>query len=140
MCVYFNLSPFSFPLYYTPMILNRLVGGCLGAVSFILVGLVMSSRGSATIGLEVMDRLGMVFVLLFLGAQVVISLVFLKRKDLLVPLLLFAGGTILYAVVIGAGDSNRIPLHYALFAGSSFSGLATGLLMMIGDGSGSTKG
>jgi hypothetical protein len=119
------------------MILNRLVGGCLAAISFILVGLVMSSRGSSTLGIEVMDRLGMVFVFLFLGAQLVICLVFLKRKDLLVPLFLFAGGTILYAVILGVGESDTIPLHYSLFAGTSFSGLAAGLLMMIGEGSSS---
>ena len=133
---YFNLSPFSFPLYYPSMILNRLVGGCLAAVSFILVGLVMSTRGSATIGIQIMDRLGLIFVLVFLGAQLVICLVFLKPKDLLVPLLLFAGGTILYAVVTGVSESGRFPLYYALFAGTSFSGLATGLLMMIGEDKG----
>jgi len=118
------------------MILNRLVGGCLAAVSFILVGLVMSTRGSATIGIQIMDRLGLIFVLVFLGAQLVICLVFLKPKDLLVPLLLFAGGTILYAVVTGVSESGRFPLYYALFAGTSFSGLATGLLMMIGEDKG----
>ena len=122
------------------MIMNRLVGCCLAAISFILVGLVMSSRGSSTIGIEVMDRLGMVFVFGFLVAQIVICLIFLKRKDLLTPLLLFAGGTILYAVVTGVGESGRFPLYYALFAGTSFSGLATGLLLMIGEGTGETKG
>jgi len=121
------------------MIMKRLVGGCLAAISFILVGLVMSSRGSSTIGIEVMDRLGMVFVFGFLGAQIVICLIFLKRKDLLVPLLLFAGGTILYAIVIGIEGSARMPLHYSFFAGTSFSGLAAGLLMMIGEGTGGAK-
>jgi hypothetical protein len=122
------------------MILSRLVGGCLAAFSFILLGLVMSSRGSATVGIEVMDRLGLVFVLSFLGAQLVVCLVFLKPGDLLVPVLLFAGGAILYAVVTGTGSGpdavSRIPLHQALFAGASFSGLASGVLLMIEVGSG----
>jgi len=122
------------------MIVNRLVGGCLAAVSFILLGLVISTRGSSTLGIEVMNRLGLTFVLLFLAAQLVICLVFLKRKDLLVPLLLFAGGTILYAVVIGGGEATRVPFTHALFAGTSFSGLAAGLLLMIGEGAGSSEG
>ena len=126
------------------MIVKRLVGGSLGAASFILMGLVMSSRGSSTVGIEVMDRLGLPFVLVFLGAQLVVCLIFLKPKELLTPLLLFAGGTILYAVVIGSGggaaEAGRIPLHYALFAGASFSGLATGLLMMIGEGTSGAGG
>lgn len=89
--------------YTLPMIVNRIAGGCLAAVSFILFGLVMSARGSSTVGIEVMDRLGLPFVLLFLAAQLVVCLIYVRLKDRLVPLLLFAGGTILYAVMTGTG-------------------------------------
>jgi hypothetical protein len=124
--------------YTLAMIINRLVGGCVAALSFILFGLVMSSRGSSTLGIEVMDRLGLLFLLLFLAGQAVACLVFIRRKDMLVPLLLFAGGTVLYGMMSGtdggAGEVARIPLHHALMAGASFSGLASGALVMIGDG------
>ena len=120
------------------MILNRLVGGCLAAASFILLGLVMSARGSSTLGIEVMNRLGLPFVLLFLAAQLVVCLIYVRPKDRLVPLLLFAGGTVLYAVMIGRGggsvEAARIPFHHALIAGASFSGLASGALVMIDEG------
>jgi len=120
------------------MIINRLVGGCLAALSFILFGLIMSSRGSSTLGIEVMDRLGLLFILLFLAGQAVACVVFIRRKDLLVPLLLFAGGTVLYAVMTGtdngAAEAVRVPLHHALMAGASFSGLASGALVMMGNG------
>ena len=120
------------------MIINRLVGGCLAAASFILFGLVMSSRGSLTLGVEVMDRLGLLFVLLFLAGQAVACVVFMRRKDLLVPLLLFVGGTILYGVMTGtdggAAEAVRVPLYHSLMAGASFSGLASGALVMMGNG------
>jgi hypothetical protein len=124
------------------MIINRLVGGCLAAASFILFGLVLSSRGSSTLGIEVMDRLGLLFVLLFLAGQVVACVVFIRRKDLLVPLLLFVGGTILYGVMTGGdggtaggtAEAVRVPLSHALMAGASFSGLASGALVMMGNG------
>jgi asparagine N-glycosylation enzyme membrane subunit Stt3 len=118
------------------MIVNRIAGGCLAAVSFILFGLVLSSRGSSTLGIEVMGRLGLSFVLLFLAAQLVVCLVYVRPRDRLVPLLLFVGGTILYAVMTGRGggaaEAARIPLHQALMAGASFSGLAAGTLAMMG--------
>ncbi len=119
------------------MNINRIAGGCLAVVSFALFGMVMSSRGSSTMGLELMNRLGLPFVFLFLAAQLVLCLIYLRPKDRLVPLLLFAGGTILYAVMTGTGGgaavAARIPLHYALFAGASFSGFASGALVWIGD-------
>ena len=123
--------------YTLAMIINRLVGGCLAAASFILFGLVMSSRGSSTLGIGVMDRLGLLFVLLFLAGQVVACVVFIRRKDLLVPLLLFAGGTVLFGVMSGtdgsATEAVRVPLYHALMAGASFSGLASGALVMMGN-------
>ena len=118
------------------MIVNRIVGICIAAVSFILFGLVLSSRVSSTLGLEDMDRLGLSFVFLFLAVQLVVCLIYVRPKDRLVPLLLFVGGTILYAVMTGKGggaaEAARIPLLHALMAGASFSGLAAGALAMMG--------
>jgi len=89
-----------------------------------------------------MDRLGLPFVFPFLAAQVVVSLIYVRPKDRLVPLLLFVGGAIVYAVVTGTGggaaEATRIPLHHALIAGASFSGLAAGALVMIGEPSSGT--
>ena len=120
------------------MVINRLVGGCLAAASFVLFALVLSSRGSSTLGIGVMDRLGLLFVLLFLAGQAVACVVFIRRKDLLVPLLLFVGGTILYGVMTGTdggtAEAVRVPLSHALMAGASFSGLASGALVMMGNG------
>lgn len=124
-------------LYTLPMIINRIAGGCTAVVSFAIFGLVMLSRGPSTLGIEFMNRLGLPFVLLFLAAQLVLCLIYVRPKDRLVPLLLFVGGTILYTVMTGTGggaaEAARIPLHHALFAGASFSGLAAGALVMMGD-------
>ena len=117
------------------MIVNRIAGACLASVSFIIFGLVLLSRGSSTPGIEVMDRLGLSFVLVFLAAQLIVCLVYLRPKDRLVPLLLFVGGTILYAVMTGGGGAAgaaRTPLYHAMMAGASFSGLAAGALAMMG--------
>jgi hypothetical protein len=119
--------------YTLPMIINRLVGGCIAAISFILFGLVMTIRGSSTLGVEIMDRLGWPFVLGFLGIQLVVCLVFLRPKEFKVPLLLLAAGTFLFALIGGAGGEGHIPLNQALFAGASFSGLAAGILAMLGN-------
>jgi hypothetical protein len=116
------------------MIVNRIAGGCLAAVSFVIFGLVLSSRGSSAAGIEIMDRLGLPFVLLFLAAQLIVCLIYLRPKDRLVPLLLFVGGSILYGVMTGGGatEATPIPLYRALMAGASFSGLASGTLAMMG--------
>ncbi len=119
--------------YTLPMIINRLVGGCIAAISFILFGLVMTTRGSSTLGIEIMDRLGWPFVLGFLGAQLVVCLVFLSPGEYKVPILLLAGGTVLFALIGGTGGAGRVPLNHALFAGASFSGLASGILTMLGN-------
>jgi hypothetical protein len=123
--------------------MNRILGGCLAVISFALFTLVMSARRSSTMGVEIMDRLGLPLVLLFLAAQLVVCLIYVRPKDRLVPLLLFAGGTILYAVMTGradgAAEAARIPLHHALIAGASFSGLAAGALVMMGDVKGGTE-
>jgi hypothetical protein len=116
------------------MLVNRIAGACLASVSFIIFGLVLLSRGSSTLGIEVMDRLGLSFVLLFLAAQLVVCLAYIRPKDRLVPLLLFVGGAILYTVMTGGGaaEAARIPLHRAMMAGASFSGLAAGALAIMG--------
>lgn len=125
-------------LYNRPMIVDRLAGGCLAAISFILFGLVMSTRGSSNLGIQIMDRLGLPFVLGFLAVQVVIGMVFLGWKELKVPLLLFTGGSILFLVLGKVGGQGAVPLQHALFAGASFSGLALGVLTMMGEGRGET--
>ncbi|UCG38583.1 MAG: hypothetical protein JSV00_10515 [bacterium] len=119
------------------MILNRILGGCLGAASFVLLGLVMSSRGKGTAAVQIMDRLGLPFVLVFLVVQLGVLLLYARPNEILVSALLFAGGSALYAFINSGGSG--IPLHYALFAGSSFSGLAAGAFVMMGDKGGSGK-
>ena len=114
------------------MIVNRMIGGCLAAVSLILLALVLTNLGSATLGIEVMDRLGLLFVVFFIAAQLVICLIFLRPSELWVPLLLLIGGTILFAFIGGGGAQGQTPAHHALFAGASLSGLATGTLAMLG--------
>lgn len=117
------------------MIVNRLAGSLLAAISFILFGLTMLSRGSSPLGIEIMDRLGLLFALLFLAAQVILCMVFIRPKDRLVPLLLFVGGAVVYIVLSRSGGSGAgtgwPPLHHTLIAGSSFSGLTAGTLVMM---------
>jgi len=116
------------------MILNRLVGGCLTAISFILLGLVLTTRGSSTLGIEVMDRLGLTFAVLFIAAQFVICLIFLRPSEFWVPLLLLIGGTVLFVYQggPGMGRGSLASFEYALFGGASMSGLASGILAILG--------
>ena len=112
------------------MFLNRIIGGCLAVVSLVMLGMAMSSlRGGS--GIQVMDRMGLAFVLALIAAQAVILLLFINPKERLVPVLLFAGGTVVYMTVLkltGGGSS----LMYALYAGSAFSGLSIGTLAVMG--------
>ena len=113
------------------MFLNRIIGGCLTAASFIMLGLAMSSlRNSSGIGVQTMDRMGLPFVLGFIAVQCALLFIFVAPSERLVPALLFVGGTVVY-MVLGAKEGGG-SLQYSLYAGSAFSGMTTGMLMMLG--------
>ena len=113
------------------MLLNRIIGGCLTAASFIMLGLAMSSlRDSSGIGVQIMDRMGLPFVLAFIVVQCVLLFIFIIPKEWLTAALLLVGGTVVY-MILGAKEGGG-SLQYSLYAGSAFSGMTTGMLMMLG--------
>lgn len=125
------------------MIANRIAGGCLAAASFVLFGLVLLVRMDSPVGVQLLDRLGPAFALVFIGVQAAMGYLFLGPRDLAVPGLLLVGGTVLFALVSGLGggpSSGAAGLHHALFAGGSFSGLALGALVMMGERTGEGDG
>jgi hypothetical protein len=115
------------------MLLNRIIGGFLTAASFIMLGLVMSSlRSSSGIGVQIMDRMGLPFVFIFIVVQCALLFIFVTSSERLVPALLLIGGTVLYMVLGVKGEGSS--LQYSLYAGSAFSGLSIGTLTMLGGG------
>jgi hypothetical protein len=70
------------------------------------------------------------------GFSSAVCLLFLKPGEVRVPLLLPVGGTVLFALLGGTGGGGSTPLHHAPFAGASFSGLATGVPALLGNGEG----
>ncbi|MDF1536010.1 MAG: hypothetical protein P1S46_05830 [bacterium] len=113
------------------MFINRLIGGTLAAASFIMLGLAMSSLGSGGVGVQVMDRMGLPYILAFLAAQFVLLVIFVTPAERPVPVLLLVGGTVVYMVILGVKGGGSSVQH-SLYAGSAFSGLATGLFAMLG--------
>ncbi len=113
------------------MLLNRIIGGCLTAASFVMLGLAMSSlRSSSGIGVQIMDRMGLPFVLIFIVVQCALLFIFVTPSERLVPALLLIGGMVVYMVMGAKGGGSS--LQYSLYAGSAFSGMSTGMLMMLG--------
>ncbi len=113
------------------MFLNRIIGGCLTAASFVMLWLAMSSlRSSSGVGVEIMDRMGLPFVLVFIVVQCALLFLFVIPSERLVPALLLIGGTVVYMVLGAKGGGAS--LQYSLYAGSAFSGMSAGTLMMLG--------
>jgi hypothetical protein len=63
--------------------------------------------------------------------QCVLLFIFISSSERLMPALLFVGGTVVYMMVLGTKGGGS-SLQYALYAGSAFSGMTTGTLMMLG--------
>ena len=98
----------------------------------IMLGLAMSSlRNSSGIGVQLMDRMGLPLVLAFIAVQCVLLFIFISSGERLMPALLFVGGTVVYMMVLGTKGGGSA-LQYSLYAGSAFSGLATGTMAMLG--------